>query len=301
MLGPLSDHYGRKKILLGGGILFVIVTLLCSFTHSILWFLVGRFFQGCVVSTILIAEYATIHEFMEREQAVKTISWMGSITILAPALGPLLGGLLLQWINWRELFVALTTFTALSLCLLSIYMPQDRLQLGKLNLKKIIVDYQVIITNSQFWIHTLAFCFLLASLVAWNTLSPFYLMDYLKLNLIQFGFVQLFVYGSFILGINLKNLLITPIEKTIQNGILLTVIFFILSLWTLVYLPQHLYWVMGSVLLFCLNTGLVFYSLHRKAVEIPKAPMGTVIAVFSMSMHLFGFLGSLMARKLYFY
>ena len=300
MLGPLSDHYGRKKILLGGGILFVIVTLLCSFTHSILWFLVGRFFQGCVVSTILIAEYATIHEFMEREQAVKTISWMGSITILAPALGPLLGGLLLQWINWRELFVALTTFTALSLCLLSIYMPQDRLQLGKLNLKKIIVDYQVIITNSQFWIHTLAFCFLLASLVAWNTLSPFYLMDYLKLNLIQFGFVQLFVYGSFILGINLKNLLITPIEKTIQNGILLTVIFFILSLWTLVYLPQHLYWVMGSVLLFCLSTGLVFYSLHRKAIEIPKAPMGTVIAVFSTSMHLFGFLGSLIARKLYF-
>ena len=300
VLGPLSDHYGRKKILLSGGILFLCVTLLCSFTHSIIWFLVGRFFQGCVVSTILISGYATIHEFMEREQAVKTISWMGSITILAPALGPLLGGLLLQWMNWRELFVALTTFTVLSLCLLSIYMPQDRLQLGKLNLKKIIVDYQVILTNSQFWVYTLLFCFLLASLVAWNTLSPFYLMDYLKLNLIQFGFVQLFVYGSFILGINLKNLLITTIEKIIQNGILLTVIFFILSLWTLMYLPQHLYWVMGSVLLFCLSTGLVFYSLHRKAIEIPKAPMGTVIAVFSTSMHLFGFLGSLIARKLYF-
>lgn len=85
LLGPLSDHYGRKKILLSAGVLFLCVTLLCSLTHSITWFLVGRFFQGCVVSTILIAGYATIHEFMEREQAVKTISWMGSITILAPA------------------------------------------------------------------------------------------------------------------------------------------------------------------------------------------------------------------------
>ncbi len=300
-LGPLADHYGRKKLLLGGGILFVSVTLLCSLTHHITWFLIGRFFQGCVVSTILIAGYATIHEFMEREQAVKTISWMGSITILAPALGPLLGGLLLQWINWRELFVALTVFTVLSLCLLYTYMPSDRLQLEKLNLKKIIVDYQVILTNPRFWVYTLLFCFLLASLVAWNTLSPFYLIEYLKLNLVQFGFIQLLVYGVFIIGINLKSLLKYPIEKIIKGGLFFNIICFGLSLWTLVYPSQHLFWVMGCVLLFCLSAGLIFYSLHRKAIEIPKeAPMGTTIAVFSILMHLFGFLGSLMARVIHF-
>lgn len=301
ILGPLSDHYRRKKMLLGGGILFLGVSLQCSFTHHIFWFLVGRFFQGCVVSTILIAGYATIHELMEREQAVKTISWMGSITILAPALGPLLGSLLLQWMNWRELFIALTGFTIFSLYLLYLFMPQDRAKSGKLSLKKVFVDYRAILTNFQFWPYTLFFCFLLASLVAWNTLSPFYLMDYLKLTLIQFGFIQLFVYGFFILGIILKNLLIYPIEKIIKNGIVVTTASFILSLWSLVYWPQHLFWVMGSVLLFCMSTGLIFYSLHRKAIEIPKAPMGTIIAVFSTLMNLFGFLGSLVARKLYFY
>ncbi|HEY2567232.1 MAG TPA: MFS transporter, partial [Candidatus Aquirickettsiella sp.] len=268
--------------------------------HSILWFLVGRFFQGCVVSTILIAGYATIHEFMETEQAVKTISWMGSITILAPALGPLLGGSLLEWINWRELFVGLTAFTVLSLCLLYTYMPSDRPQLEKLHIKKILIDYQIILTSFQFWVYTLLFCFLLASLVAWNTLSPFYLIDYLKLNLIQFGVIQLFVYGAFIVGINLKNLLIGSIEKIIKNGMFLTVPFFILSLWALVYFSQHLFWVMSTVLLFCMSAGLIFYSLHRKAIEMPKAPMGTIIAVFSSAMHLFGFLGCLAARAINF-
>lgn len=299
-LGPLADHYGRKKILLSGGVLFLCATLICSLTHQITWFLVGRFFQGFVVSTILIAGYATIHEFMEREQAVKTISWMGSITILAPALGPLLGSLLLQWINWRELFAILTAFTVLSLCLLYVYMPSDRLQLKKLNLRKIIIDYQVILINSQFWVYTLLFCFLLSVLVAWNTLSPFYLIGYLKLNLIQFGFIQLFIYGAFIFGINLKKLLICSLEKVIEKGIFLTVIFFILSLWVIVYSPQHLFWVMEVFLLFCMSAGLIFYSLHRKAIEIPKAPMGTTIAVFSTTMYLFGFIGSLAARKLSF-
>ena len=300
LLGPLSDHYGRKKMLLGGGVLFLGVTLLCSFTHHITWFLIGRFFQGCVVSTILIAGYATIHEIMGREQAVKTISWMGSITILAPALGPLLGSLLLQWMNWRELFVALTGFTVLSLYFLHSFMPQDRANPEKLNLKKIMFDYQAILTSFQFWVYTLLFCFLLAALVAWNTLSPFYLMDYLKLSLMQFGFIQLLVYGVFIVGINLKRLLKYPIEEIIKGGFILTIIYFILGLYTLVHSPQHLCWVMGSILLFCMSTGLIFYSLHRKAIEIPRAPMGTIIAVFSMSMNLFGFLGSLAARSLNF-
>jgi DHA1 family multidrug/chloramphenicol efflux transport protein-like MFS transporter len=215
VLGPLSDHYGRKKILLNGGVLFLCVTLLCSFTHSILWFLVGRFFQGCVVSTILIAGYGTIHEFMEREQAVKTTSWMGSITVLAPALGPLLGSLLLQWMNWRELFIALTAFTVLSLYLLYMFMPQDRVNSEKLNLKKIFFNYRNIFTSLKFWAYTLFFCFLFASLMAWDTLSPFYLMNYLKLNLIQFGFIQLLVYGVFILGINLKSLFRYSIEEIV--------------------------------------------------------------------------------------
>jgi len=300
LLGPLADHYGRRKILLNGGVLFVFVTLLCSFTHYITWFLVGRFFQGCVVSTILVAGHATIHELMERDQAVKTISWMGSITVLAPALGPLLGSLLLQWMNWRELFTVLSCFTGLSLYLLTMFMPKVQIKSGKLTLKKIFVDYQTILTNVKFWAYTLCFCFLFASLMAWDTLSPFYLMSYLKLNLIQFGFIQLLVYGAFILGINLKRLLIYPIEEIIRGGLFLTLIYFILSLWTLIYLPQHLFFVMGGILLFCTSTGLIFYSLHRKAIEIPKAPMGTTIAVFSISMNLFGFLGSLMARKLFF-
>lgn len=58
------------------------------------------------------------------------------------------------------------------------------------------------------------------------TLSPFYLMNYLKFNLIQFSFMQLLVYGVFILGINLKNLLRYPIEEIIKGGLFLIIIYF---------------------------------------------------------------------------
>lgn len=301
ILGPLSDHYSRRKILLSGGMLFVFVSLICSFTDSINWFLLSRFFQGYVASTILITGYAEIHEIFGREQAVKTISWMGSITILAPALGPLLGGMLLNWISWRGLFILLTIFTVLSLCLLSIFMPKNRNQLKKLNLKKMIIYYRRILKSFYFWIYTLAFCFLFAALIAWNTFSPFYLMNYFSFNQTQFGWIQLVVYGFFILGINLKGLFKLEIEQIIKPGLFLTMISFSLSAWTLLFSPKNFYLLMENILLFCLSTGLVFYSLHRKAIEMPKkSPMATTIAVFSMSKNFFGFLGSVMASAIHF-
>lgn len=57
---------------------------------------------------------------------------------------------------------------------------------------------------------------------------------------------------------------------------------------------------MGCFILFTFSTGIIFYSLSRKAMEVPKAPMGTTMAVFSTAMNLFGFLGSFVARFLHF-
>ena len=300
ILGPLSDHYGRKKILLLGGLLFLVATFICSVTPSITWFLAARFLQGCVVSTILVAGYAKIHERLDKKQAIQTISWMGSITVMAPAIGPILGSLLINWMSWRWLFAGLIVWAAVSLYLLNVFMPVDLFQQKKLNLRKIGMDYRKVLINFNFWKYTLAFCGLFAALMAWDTLSPFYLMGYLNLSVIKFGFLQTLVYVFFILGIRLQALLLCPLNKLFLGGLIFALVYFIFGLAALIYLPQHLLWVMGCILFFSASTGLIFYSLHRIAVETPKAPMGTTIAVFSTAMNLFGFLGSLAARAIQF-
>jgi DHA1 family multidrug/chloramphenicol efflux transport protein-like MFS transporter len=252
------------------------------------------------VSTILIAGYAKIHERLDKKQAIQTISWMGSITVMAPAIGPILGSLLINWMSWRWLFAGLIGWAAVSLYLLNVFMPVDPYQVKKLNLRKIRRDYQKVITNFNFWRYTLAFCALFAALMAWDTLSPFYLMGYLKLSVIQFGFLQTLVYVFFILGIRLQATLLCPLNKLFLGGLIFAGVYFIFGLIALIYLPQHLLWVMGCMLFFSTSSGFIFYSLHRTAVEIPKAPMGTTIAVFSTVMNLFGFLGSLVARAIQF-
>ncbi|MFN7097907.1 MAG: MFS transporter, partial [Gammaproteobacteria bacterium] len=88
ILGPISDRYGRKPVLLIGGIFFVIATLICAMTPDMTTMLIARFFQGCAVCSVTVAGYATIHELYDQKAAMKALALMGSITVLAPAFGP---------------------------------------------------------------------------------------------------------------------------------------------------------------------------------------------------------------------
>lgn len=67
-LGPLSDRYGRRKIMLFGVTLFVLATIANGLVNSIQQFMVTRFFQGMGVCYIGVIGYATIQEMFEEKK-----------------------------------------------------------------------------------------------------------------------------------------------------------------------------------------------------------------------------------------
>ena len=62
LLGPISDTYGRRPMMLLGAFLFLIFTLLIACSHSMEQFMVARFFQGMGLCFIGVVGYATIQE-----------------------------------------------------------------------------------------------------------------------------------------------------------------------------------------------------------------------------------------------
>lgn len=86
--------------------------------------LLARFLQAAVVATLGTAGYASLHESYERIRAIQLLALMGSIVIVAPAFGPLLGGLILQWFSWRWLFILLTVWASIALVGLAFFMPE---------------------------------------------------------------------------------------------------------------------------------------------------------------------------------
>ena len=73
LLGPLSDRFGRKKVLLSGVLFFAITCFLILLTNRIESFLVLRFLQGFGLSVITAVGYAAIQETFDERDAIKAI------------------------------------------------------------------------------------------------------------------------------------------------------------------------------------------------------------------------------------
>lgn len=106
--GFLADRFGAKRIYVGGLALFVLGSLLCGLTsevsHSI-WFLVAaRALQGVGGGLAQPLGAALLYSAFPPEEQGKALGFFGIALVLAPALGPLLGGFLVDQNLWQWIF-----------------------------------------------------------------------------------------------------------------------------------------------------------------------------------------------------
>jgi len=103
IIGPLSDRYGRRPILLGSIIIFCIATLGCIFSSNIWVFLSFRILQGAMISGTALSR-AVVRDMMGPKNAVKVLGTIAMAMAVAPMIGPMFGGLLDELFGWRASF-----------------------------------------------------------------------------------------------------------------------------------------------------------------------------------------------------
>lgn len=296
-LGPLSDHYGRRPILLSSGAAFLIATLVCATTHSFSLLLVARLIQGMAVPAMIVPGYAAIHESLDDNAAIQVLAWIGSITILAPALGPLFGAVVLQFAGWRWIFIALLAWAFITLIGLYKYMPETLSQQShQFSLGKCFKDYFSIITNLGFLKRALMFCALFAALISWIAATPFILITLHHFTPIHFGLIQMLVFGCFIIGNrSVKRLMqALPTHYLANIGMVLAVL---TGVALLILTRLEINTLMPFIIAFMalgLSAGISFPVLNRLAIAASKAPMGSRMAVFSTLLSASGAIGSVL-------
>lgn len=290
ILGPVSDRFGRRKVLLVGGMIFMLASLGCAFTPSLGLFLLMRTIQGSTICAALVAGYACVHESYDSTQAVKTLAWMNGVTVLAPAIGPILGAAVIAVRPWQTIFVLLAATAVPALAGLHAAMPEtvDPSHSKPLSLANVFATYREILCNRAMMQHTTAFCLIFSVMLCWNAASPFLLIDRSSGSTAAFVKAQAYLYLLFITGTRMANHLIErhPPVKLIRLGFNLCATGSSLGLvGSLV--SRH---AVVPILLFgafTLGAGLLFPPLFRKTLELSTAPMGSSMAVFSSGMNTF--------------
>ncbi len=102
--GPLSDAIGRRPVMVGGVTIYVLASLGCALAGSLPLLLVCRALQGLSAGGATIVSRTVIRDLFDGPQAQKLMSRVAIIFGIAPAIGPILGGFLLQWGSWPLIF-----------------------------------------------------------------------------------------------------------------------------------------------------------------------------------------------------
>src|SRR3954452_13334200 len=103
-MGTLADRFGRRRLFVMGVGLFTLASLLCGLATSATFLHLARGLQGIGGAAMFATSLALIaQEFQGRERGTAIAAW-GATIGGAVAVGPLLGGVLTEWLSWRWIF-----------------------------------------------------------------------------------------------------------------------------------------------------------------------------------------------------
>src|SRR5262245_8675086 len=125
--GSLSDRFGRKGMLLAGLFVFGAASLVGGFMSSPAQLIAARSVMGLGAAMTFPATLSLISNvFTERRERAQAIGLWGAIGGVAIALGPIVGGWLLEHLSWASIFVAMAPVAAAAIVLVAIVVPASR-------------------------------------------------------------------------------------------------------------------------------------------------------------------------------
>jgi len=102
--GSLGDHYGRRRIFMGGVVLFSVASLWCGLATSIGQLILARAVQGAGGALLVPGSLAIISASFTGQDRGHAIGVWSGFTAITAAIGPVLGGWLIERISWRAVF-----------------------------------------------------------------------------------------------------------------------------------------------------------------------------------------------------
>lgn len=188
LLGPLSDHYGRKPVLMVSMAVFVAGAVASVFAPTIHAFLLWRLVQGLGASGGYFLARTVPADIYGGRQLARMMALIGAINGFAPASAPVIGGLLADSVHWQGIFWILAAFAALLIVISFFFkesLPPPRRTKG--NVLDSFREYGPLLRNRPFMTHVLLKGSALGLLFAYTSSAPFIMQTVYGWSQLDFG------------------------------------------------------------------------------------------------------------------
>ena len=287
---PLSNILSKKRILLFGVFLFTMSVLVCFFTNSVQQFLLARFIQGTTVCFISLSGYAIIHEKYSTKGAVGILSILSAISVIAPAVGPSLGAVIISNGSWRYIFGLLFILGVIGFTGLFYSMSCEEFQprLKEKITSSALRSYYRIITNFSFMRYNMIYSIGIASIIIWNIQSPFIIISQALKTEMFYGIYQGVIFTAFMGGSFLARYLNHNNKRQHILSLGLIICFLAsVSFLLILLLSNNILLFLPSLMLYSFGTSLPLGMLNRYIIEASEEEVGMKIAVLSTFISIF--------------
>ena len=188
--GPLLDRFGRRRPLLIGLLIFVAGSVLAATAVNLEWLLLARFLQALGAAAGLVAPRAIVADVYTMAESSRVFSVLMQVMMIAPIVAPVIGGFLLGHGGWRMIFWTLAFIGALGTLWAwrSIAETLATTTRTRLSAASVAGAYWRQCSNRPFLAYALAGGFILGSLFAYISASPFVLIQHFGMTPVHFSY-----------------------------------------------------------------------------------------------------------------
>lgn len=216
--GPLSDRYGRRKLLISGIIIYLLATVGAIFAPNVEVLLGSRLLQALGGASASVLARAIVRDLYELKDAAKILSWMQIITMIATLIAPILGSVLMAYLGWQSIFVFLFLFALLCFFMYSINISETLEEEWRLpSIKHVFQSYFKIATSAQGLAYILCMSSAFAGMFVYITASPFVFIEHFGLSAQQYAYlfaanifgimIMTFINASFVSRVGPQNMI----------------------------------------------------------------------------------------------
>jgi DHA1 family bicyclomycin/chloramphenicol resistance-like MFS transporter len=126
LMGPLSDRFGRRPVVLAGLALTAAASVLAIAISTVESLILARVLQALGASAGIVISRAIIRDLFDRNRAAAMIGLVATVMVVVPTLGPLIGGLLDTGFGWESIFLFTAISSAMVVAWAAIALPETR-------------------------------------------------------------------------------------------------------------------------------------------------------------------------------
>ncbi|MBO9397610.1 multidrug effflux MFS transporter [Shimia sp. R9_2] len=185
VVGPISDKFGRRPVILCGMVIFLLATLGCIFAPNAATFLTFRMLQAAVVVAMVLTR-AVVRDMVSTDEAASMIGYVTMGMTVVPMLGPALGGVLDAAFGWQASFWMLF-LVGLAIFWLAYRDLGETKSASGLSLGEQVRQYPELLTSPRFWGYSLANGFTSGAFFAYLGGAPYVATELFGMTSSQMG------------------------------------------------------------------------------------------------------------------